>query len=121
MARASRLYVPLDVGFFDDEKVIQAGEKAGWLYLHMLTKAKLLDTDGALSKGQISKLGIPGWPGRLRDLIATGLVVELPMQRDTYVIAAWYRWNESKEARDLRLAEDRERKRRKTGAVADAE
>ena len=30
---ARRLSVPIDVGFMDDDKVIQAGEQAAWLYL----------------------------------------------------------------------------------------
>ena len=115
MARAAaRLYVPLDVGFFDDEKIVAAGEKAGWLYLTMLTKAKLLDTDGVLTKGQIAKLGITNWLPRLKALLETGAVVELPMARDTYAIAAWYRWNESKDARAQRLADDRDRKKSKS-------
>jgi hypothetical protein len=53
-----RLYVPLDVAFFDDEKILRAGEKAAYLYLAIITKAKQLDTDGVLTKGQIAKIGI---------------------------------------------------------------
>ena len=116
MARtATRLYVPLDVGFFDDEKIVAAGEKAAFLYLAMLTKAKLLDTDGVLTKGQIAKLALPGWAARLKALLepgndGTALVVELPMQRDVYFLPAWHKWNESKEARADRHQKDRDRK-----------
>lgn len=54
MARAaSRIYVPLDVNFFDDDKVMQAGEAAGWLYLRMCTRAKLLDSDGVMTERQV--------------------------------------------------------------------
>jgi hypothetical protein len=111
MARtAARLYVPIDVGFFDDEKIVAAGEKAAFLYLAMLAKAKLLDTDGVLSRGQIAKLALPGWQARLKALLEVEAVVELPMQRDSYAITAWYRWNESKDDRAERHKRDRERK-----------
>lgn len=114
-----RLYVPLDVAFFDDEKILRAGEKAAYLYLAMITKAKQLDTDGVLTKGQIAKIGIDtprGTDTRLKALIAAELVIELPMQRDTYAIAAWDRWNETAEDRARRLKEDRERKAREAAA-----
>jgi hypothetical protein len=116
MARtASRMYVPLDVGFFDDEKIVAAGEKAAFLFLAMLSKAKLLDTDGTLTRGQIAKLALPGWQARLKALLEPGidgsvLVVELPMQRDVYFVPAWYKWNESKDDRADRHRRDRDRK-----------
>jgi hypothetical protein len=111
---AARLYVPLDVGFFDDEKVVAAGEKAAFLYLAMCAKAKLLDTDGILTRGQIAKTALPGWQARLKALLEQQAVIEVPMQRDAYLIAAWHKWNESKETRGDRLAEDRARKRAKS-------
>ena len=111
MARQpKRLYVPLDVAFFDDEKIIHAGEKAAWLYLALLAKAKQLDTDGVLTKGQITRLGIPGTPARLKALLEAELIFELPLQRDTYAIGGWHKWNESKDDRATRLANDRKRK-----------
>lgn len=114
MARtATRLYVPLDVSFFDDEKVIQAGEKATYLYLAMLTKAKQLDTDGVLTAGQIAKLSIDsprGTAARLKSLLEVEMVVEVPMARDTYAIVAWHKWNESRDDRASRLEADRRRK-----------
>jgi hypothetical protein len=113
-----RLYVPLDVAFFDDDKIEQAGEKAAYLYLAMLAKAKTIDRDGVLTKGQITRLGIPGTPARLKALLDAELVFELPMQRDVYAIGAWHRWNESAEDRARRLKEDRERKAREAAERA---
>ena len=119
MARtATRLYVPLDVGFFDDARVVDAGEKAAWLYLNMLSKAKGLDSDGVLTRQQIGRLGVSGWQARLRTLVAVGLVVERP---DGYSIGSWLKWNESAQARADRLADDRRRKAEKLEAIRAAE
>ena len=109
MARkATRIYVPLDVNFFDDDKVLDAGEAAGWLYLNMMAKAKGVDRDGQLTTEQIRKLSIRGWQKRLEALVAQGLVTEtLP---GIYVITGWLNWNESRADREERLRKDRERK-----------
>lgn len=110
MGRTARLYLPLDVSFFDDDKVLEAGERAGWLYLAFACKAKATDSDGVLTKPQIAKLGVPGWQGRLADLLRTGLVVEHPETPGSYVVAAWLNWNDSREVREAKRAEDRRRK-----------
>lgn len=113
MARtATRIYVPLDVTFFDDGKVVAAGEGAAWLYLNMMGKAKQLDSDGLMTEAQIERLRIRGWRRRLDALVAVGLVEQtLP---GTYVIAGWLNWNESKAARAARLKADRDRKKGET-------
>lgn len=110
MARtATRIYVPLDVTFFDDGKVVAAGEGAAWLYLNMMGKAKQLDSDGLMTAAQIERLRVRGWRKRLDALIAVGLVAEtIP---GTYVIAGWLNWNESKAQRAARLKADRDRKK----------
>lgn len=110
MARAAtKLYVPLDVNFFDDAKVLAAGEAAAYLYLTMCARAKLADSDGLLTREQVKRLSVVGWTKRLARLVECGLVEEtLP---GTYVIAGWLNWNESKADRDARLARDRERKK----------
>lgn len=111
MGRSARLYVPLDASFFDDSKVLDAGERACWLYLNMLCKAKSIDSDGTLTKPQIAKLGITGWQSRLAELVRTELVVELPMSPGTFAITAWANWNESRADREARRAADRKRKK----------
>ena len=110
MARtATRIYVPLDVTFFDDVKVVDAGEAAAWLYLNMMVKAKQLDSDGLMSEAQIERLRIRGWRRRLDALVAVGLVAQtLP---GVYVIVGWLNWNESRDARAARLKADRDRKK----------
>ena len=117
MARkATRVYVPLDAGFFDDNRVIEAGEAAGWLLLSMFCRVKLLDTDGVLSSQQMSRLGVPGWRRRLARLIAVGLVLESPAGSGTYVIRSWTKWNDTQAER----AEKQEADRKRKGAAAAA-
>lgn len=111
MARAPRLYVPLDLGFFDDVRVMRAGEKAGWLYLNMLTKTRSSDTDGVLFAEQLAKLGVPQWKQRLAALIREGLVTETVA--DCYVITNWTKWNQT-------AAEREEAKRAEAKRKADA-
>ena len=108
MARtAARIYVPLDAGFFDDDRIITAGEKAAYLYLNMMTKAKGLDTNGVLSAQQLSRLGVPGWQSRIKSLVNLGLIEQ---NGDSYAITGWLKWKESTEARAHRLADERRRK-----------
>ena len=116
MARAaSRIYVPLDANFFDDDKIVRAGEPAGWLFLNMLAKAKQLDSNGLLTRPQVERLAVKGWPRRLDALLAVGAIEEtLP---GTYYIPAWLKWNESSEARAERLEADRKRKAQKGGSA----
>ena len=111
MARtASRFHVPLDVNFFDDAKVLEAGEAAAYLYLAMMTKAKTLDTDGVLSRAQVERLGVKGWQKRLARLVEVGLVDQA---LDCYGIASWLNWNESSADRHARLESERKRKAKK--------
>lgn len=120
MARAAtKIYVPLDVMFFDDDKVEKAGEAATYLYLNMLTKAKAIDRDGVLTEQQIAKLAISNWRKRLETLVALGLV---EFVGDDYRIAGWLKWNESVDDRAERLKKDRESKanRARLRALEDA-
>lgn len=113
MARAAtKIYVPLDVMFFDDDKVLRAGERAAWLYLAILAKVKALDTGGTITREQVGRLGIPGWQARLKTLVDVGLVI---LALEVYVVPSWERWNESPEQRAERLRKDRERKANRKG------
>lgn len=114
MARkAARIYVPLDSNFFDDDKVIAAGEQATYLFINMLTKAKQLDVDGVLSRAQIERLAVKGWQRRLTTLVDVGLVEETVP--GAYALCSWLKWNESREQREERLKADRDRKNQKGG------
>lgn len=101
MARnsASRIYVPLDAAFFDDDKVIEAGESATMLYLNMLCRIKQLDSDGILTRSQVGRLSVTGWQKRLSRLVAVGLVNECD---EGYAVAAWLKWHEPSAVRSAR-------------------
>jgi hypothetical protein len=102
-----RLYLPLDVMFCDDEKIVAVGERPAWLYLAMCLKAKQLATGGYLTEQQVAKLAVPGWKTRLRPLLAAQLV-EVVDER--YFIPAWANWNDTAEQIEERRRKDRERK-----------
>ena len=103
----ARLYLPLDVMFFDDEKIARVGERPAWLYLAMCCKAKQLGTGGYLTEQQVAKLAVPGWKARVRPLLAERLVTHADGR---YFIPAWANWNDTAEQVADRRRKDRERK-----------
>ena len=109
MARARRLYVPLDVGFFDDGRIVRAGERAAFMYLNMLTLVKMREADGIIEPEQLARLHIKDWKKRLVRLVEEGLVIE--MEDGNYLLPSWSKWNELSHQRAERLARDRDRKR----------
>jgi hypothetical protein len=113
--RARNVYLPLDVEFFDNEKVLTAGERAGWLYIAMCCRAKRLLTDGILSEQQIDRLSIPGWRRRLSDLLRVGLV--LPTDDGRYLIVGFLERNLSAE----QVEQVREKDRKRKGFQTDSE
>jgi hypothetical protein len=87
------LYVKLDAHFADDERIMEAGEAAAWLYVLALAKAKQLShTDGVLTRGHIERLGLDNLDQRIERLVATGLWLR---EGAGYRIAAWLKWNKS--------------------------
>lgn len=134
MPRHGRLYVPLDANFFEDEKILDAGERAGWLYLAMCCRAKQLGTDGYLTERQIARLQLPDWRARLDRLLEAGAVWRVdPVDNPPgtagerrspgrgvvsagsvggvrYWIVSWPKWNEPIKTVEDRRRSDRERK-----------
>lgn len=108
MPRSRRLYVPLDTGFFEDGRVIRAGERAAYLYLNILCKVKHLEADGIIEADQIARLHVPRWQAPLEKLLVEGLLLE--MEDGTYLVPSWTKWNELSHERVDRLKRDRERK-----------
>lgn len=91
-----RLYIPLDARFFDDDKILKAGERAAWLFLAILTTIKLDNSDGVISHRKIVRLGIQGYPQRLQKLQTVGLIMEMEsdeLDEITYLVPSWSRWN----------------------------
>ena len=111
MARKQKLYLPLDVEFFDDDKILAVGEKAGWLYLALCCEAKRRMSDGWVTKRQVIALQIPGWQARVATLVTAGLVVpDDPWAADRWLIASFLDWNLS--AAQVMEGRERDRKRK---------
>lgn len=94
--KSPRLYIPLDARFFDDDKILRAGERAAWLFLSILSAIKLDGADGTISQRKIVRLGIQGWQARLQKLEQVGLIMEMSsveVDEITYLVPSWSRWN----------------------------
>lgn len=100
--RRGSLWLPLDVNFFEDDRIMEAGEKATYLYLAMCLASKRLGTDGLLTPRQIAKLAIPGTRTRLQKLISLELVHNFDR---LYGVAGWGKHNDPM----VLVAERRER------------
>ena len=107
--KARRLSVPIDVGFMDDDKVIEAGEQAAWMYLAILLRCKVIASDGIITKNQLSRLGVTGWQRRIERLQDVGLLSSVD-GNGTFKVSAWEHWNETQVEREERLKRDRDRK-----------
>lgn len=116
--KSARIYLPLDVSFMDDDKIIRAGEQAGWLYLAMALKCKALGVDGVLSDVQVARLHVPDWQERLEVLIREKAVVE---RKNGYFLPAYLSWNESTKEKAARLERDRKRKAGQHGKTTEGE
>ncbi|HEX6969415.1 MAG TPA: hypothetical protein VF174_11490 [Micromonosporaceae bacterium] len=110
MARKPKLYIPLIVTFFDDDRIIAAGDGPTLLYQAMCLRAKAMGSDGRLSEAQISRLNRPNWRQELDRLAELELVIYDESTREWF-IAAWFSYNEPMEAVYARRAADRERKK----------
>lgn len=110
MGRKPKLYLPLTVTFFDDDRVIAAGDGPTLLYLAMACKCKAMGSDGRLSEAQIARLGRPKWRRELTKLAELQLIIFDDSTREWF-IAAWFDHNEPMQAIYERRAADRARKK----------
>lgn len=114
MPRTAKIYLPLDVDFFEGQRVEQVGEKAAYLYLAMCCKAKGSMTDGLLTDRQVAGLLIPGTPARLKALVAAGMIARADDGR--WLILGFTERNLTA----AQIAEKRERERIRKGKPADS-
>jgi hypothetical protein len=110
MGRKPKLFLPVTVTFFDDDRIIAAGDGPTLLYLAMGCKCKAMGSDGRLSEAQIGRLGRPRWRRELGRLAELGLVV-FDESTQEWFIAAWFSHNEPMQSIYARRAADRARKR----------
>lgn len=109
MGRKPKLYVPLTVTFFEDDRIIEAGDAPTLLYLAMCLRCKVMGTDGRLQEIQISRLNRSRWKAELTKLASLGLVVRDEVTRE-WCISGWFAHNDSLAEIDERRAADRARK-----------
>jgi hypothetical protein len=89
------LFVPLDVDFQSDPKIIEAGYIGECLYNRSLALAKRTMKDGVIYRPQLAQLclGLPGKAAKHADtLVAAGLWISHP---DGWLIASWLKRNQS--------------------------
>jgi hypothetical protein len=109
VGRKPKLFLPLTVTFYDDDRIIDAGDGPSHLYLAMCLKSKAQGTDGRLMESQIGRLNRPRWRAELAKLAALRLVVKDEVT-DEWCIAAWFAHNDSMDEIDAKRAADRQRK-----------
>jgi hypothetical protein len=113
----ARLYVPLDVNYQDDPRVLRAGPMAELVYLRSLTLAKRLDDDGRIEDVHLRRLcdGIEDDPLEVaNDLCNAGLWIT---DGDAYRIAAWLKHNPSKAALEADREAEAERGRQRRASA----
>lgn len=110
MGRKPKLFLPLVVGFLDDDRIAVAGDGPTLLYLAMCLKAKALGTDGRLSEVQVKRLNRPNWKRELATLVDLGLVL-FDDEAGNWFIAGWFSHNPAISQIEARRAADRDRKR----------
>jgi hypothetical protein len=97
MSKPGRMWLPLDASFTEDPRVLEAGERAAWLYLAILGKVKRTGTRGMILRDELPGLGIRQYQRRLAALIDAGLIVESSQSARLLVIPAWESWQADSE------------------------
>ena len=119
--RVQRLHVQLDVDYYDDPKIIDAGEKAELLYVRSLAFCKKnWRADGFISDGQVTRSvagGLTAVPARVKRLVDVGLwerVVDEDLfggNGKGYRVTAWLKRNPSAAEIEATRAKDSDRKK----------
>lgn len=112
MGRKPKLYVPLTVTFFEDDRIIDVSDGPTLLYLAMLLQCKAMGSDGRMSEAQVARLHRPRWRAELKRLADVELVIFDDSTKEWFV-AGWFGHNEAIAQVHARLAADRDRKAEK--------
>lgn len=94
----ARFFVPLDVNYQFDEKIVCAGHVAECLYVRGLAYAKRAATEGRLHRGHLAALtlGLPGKPDKHADALVNQGLWE--PTADGWYISGWLKHNLSNTA-----------------------
>lgn len=114
MVRTGRLHLPLDVMFFEDDRIIDAGDGGALLYLAMCLRIKQMKIDGRMSRPQIERLGRKAWRKELTKLVELRLVVG--DDATGYGVSAWLKHNDPIAELEAKREADRNRKRGGSGS-----
>jgi hypothetical protein len=92
MAKPGRQWFPVDARFTRDEQVLEAGERAFWLFLAMLAHIYETRNPGIITRRELDTIYLqgPGWHARMPALLKVGLVIQL--DPDRYQVPAWESW-----------------------------
>jgi hypothetical protein len=96
MARTARRFAQIDVNYFDDDRVLEAGP-ACVLHLAAILACKSAPSDGVLTRRQLTRIApesIVDVPEAIRRLIRVGLFEDTG---EVIVIRSWFHWNDSTE------------------------
>lgn len=119
--RRTRLHVKLAADYFEDDQIIEAGERAELLYVRGLAFCKRYwQADGLITDGQLARTvgaGLTGVNARANRLCAVGLWErvedDLLGGGRGYRVVAWLKWNPSCAEIETARRADSERKRGK--------
>jgi hypothetical protein len=68
-----KLYVPLEVDYYQNDKMTKVSERAEVLYIRTLCIAKSLLTDGVLTRNQMEFVGLKSIDSRILELVSANL------------------------------------------------
>lgn len=108
MARPSRLFVPIDVNYFEDDRILAAGD-AWQLHMAALLLCKKILSDGCVSRLQLARVApdsVSDVDGAIRRLSDVGLFT---VDGDQITIRSWNEWHAA--------SEDVTAKRRRASAI----
>lgn len=110
-------YAPLSANYYDDDAIIQAGEKAEVLFCRGLAFCARNLSDGVITDAQLTRIGagLTGLPARAKRLVQVGLWERLDSDLfgDTggYKVIRWEKWNLTRKQIEDRQRKDAERKK----------
>ncbi len=90
------LYVPLKADYYEDPKIIRAGEQAELLYVHMLAYCSRTFSDGFVDDTQMTRLGLKRVEKRAATLAQLALITRVDDADDHgYRVTSWLKHNAS--------------------------
>jgi hypothetical protein len=112
VGKEGRRWFPLENGFVRDARVLDAGERASWLFIAILGHLSEHNQPGLITRNEIGALGITGWRPRLDRLIQSGLLEK--RDETTFTIPSWDAWHAALTDHALYMREWRARQKRES-------